>query len=870
MTTSFDTNSTGSGESIDIRQSFGTSNYVIAVEGTFPSRSLSSDPLLGSVAMFAGNFAPRGWEFCNGQVLPISGNETLYAIIGTTYGGDGRTSFALPDLRGRVPIGAGTGPGLEPIRLGQKIGSETATLASTPAHSHSAGNAQTGSAGGATSLPTTMPSLGLLPVVALEGLYPSRSLSIEPGIGDIAWFAGNFAPRGWAVASGQLLPIAQHAALFSLLGTNFGGDGRTTFALPDLRGRIAIGTGSGPGLPPIQLGQRGGSLETTLTKAQLANHSHTQPGSNESTGSTGTSTSVNIQQPWLALNHVVGTSGNYPPRSLDADPVHALTPEPSATSQVLNGNTLISDRQAQKALATLLEASSTIWKDLGATPAQLQHIHGLTVEFADLPGGGLAEVSSSDTIRVDRDAGGRGWFIDPTPHTSSEYNTQDPYTKARAADQGKASQHYDLLTTLLHEQAHILGQNHQDQPRDLMHGSLSIGIRKYPKKHHLLSDHQHIGETHTSSSSLIGTNSYYAAIGLSGYNFTPRNSASASGELIPITQNTALFSLLGTNYGGDGRSTFGLPDFQGRAVIGSQNGAQGPGLSAYNLGAFGGRESVNLISSQLQAHSHSEPSLSDIFGSNLQDDSGETINLASSQLQVHSQSDSSLSDILDSNLQVDSGEQFNLAQPSSISETFTINGTFTNTTKLFNSGEIINNGILVNNSTIINNGTINSINGTLNNNGTISGTGTIQGSILENGNMAPGNSAGGLRIHGHFIKHKGKLKIELGGHRDKKMDREDSHHDFIDIDGDALLGGRLRIKLINDYILKPGKEHKIIDISGEQFGSFKNYSEGDLVKAKRHKGQDLFISYTGGDGNDVVLYTKNVTEPSPADIVNAD
>jgi len=370
-----------------------------------------------------------------------------------------------------------------------------------------------------------------------------------------------------------------------------------------------------------------------------------------------------------------------------------------------------------------------------------------------------------------------------------------------------------------------------------MHGSLSIGIRKYPKKQHLFTKHQHNSEFHSNSNSLVGIDTYYASIGLSGYNFAPRNSASASGQLVSIAENTTLFSLLGTNYGGDGRSTFGLPDFRGRAVIGSQNSDQGPGLSAYNLGTSGGRETVNLISSQLQAHSHSEPSISNSTG-----------------------------DIF----QVGSGEDFILEQPSDTSETFTINGTFTNKTELLISGEIINNGTLTNNSTIINNGTINTINGTLNNNGTISGTGTIQGSVFEDGKVAPGNSAGGLRIEGNLIKRRGKLKIELGGHRDKKMDREDSHHDFIDIHGDALLGGYLKVKLINDYILKPGKEHKIINISGEQFGSFKNYDEGDLVQVKRHEGQKLFISYAGGDGNDVVLYTKDVRQPSTADIVNTD
>ena len=80
---------------------------------------------LGEVGLFAGNFAPRDWAFCDGQWLPISQNDALFSILGTTYGGDGRTTFALPDLRGRVTVHAGTGPELTPRPLGQKGGSET-------------------------------------------------------------------------------------------------------------------------------------------------------------------------------------------------------------------------------------------------------------------------------------------------------------------------------------------------------------------------------------------------------------------------------------------------------------------------------------------------------------------------------------------------------------------------------------------------------------------------------------------------------------------------------------------------------------------------------------------------------------------------
>ncbi|PRY76020.1 microcystin-dependent protein [Yoonia maritima] len=82
------------------------------------------EPLLGQVILFSGNFAPRGWAFCDGQLLDIKSNEALFAILGTIYGGDGHTQFGLPDLRGRVPMHAGTGPALTSRRAGDKMGSE--------------------------------------------------------------------------------------------------------------------------------------------------------------------------------------------------------------------------------------------------------------------------------------------------------------------------------------------------------------------------------------------------------------------------------------------------------------------------------------------------------------------------------------------------------------------------------------------------------------------------------------------------------------------------------------------------------------------------------------------------------------------------
>lgn len=94
----------------------------------------------GKIIMVGFNFAPIGWAFCNGQLLSIEQNDALYTLLGTTYGGDGQTTFALPDMRGRVPYHQGTGPGLSTYSLGQRGGSEEVTLTSAelPAHTHTA------------------------------------------------------------------------------------------------------------------------------------------------------------------------------------------------------------------------------------------------------------------------------------------------------------------------------------------------------------------------------------------------------------------------------------------------------------------------------------------------------------------------------------------------------------------------------------------------------------------------------------------------------------------------------------------------------------------------------------------------------------
>ena len=97
-----------------------------------------SEPFIAEVKMAGFDFPPRGFATCDGQILSINQNQALYSLVGTTYGGDGRTSFGLPDLRSRAPVGAGTGAGLNPVNLGEKSGVENVTLtpAEMPAHGH--------------------------------------------------------------------------------------------------------------------------------------------------------------------------------------------------------------------------------------------------------------------------------------------------------------------------------------------------------------------------------------------------------------------------------------------------------------------------------------------------------------------------------------------------------------------------------------------------------------------------------------------------------------------------------------------------------------------------------------------------------------
>jgi microcystin-dependent protein len=274
------TQNAGGGQAFDNTQPYLPLTFIISVNaGTFPSSSSSNSPtFLAEVRIFAGNFAPPGWAMTNGQIMSISQNTALFSLLGTTYGGDGRTTFALPDLRGRAVLHPGTGPGLTARDLGEVTGQELVTLttAQLPAHTHTISGGNTGATGSGQSHPNLQPSVALNSILALTGTFPSPSSGStgDNFLAELRWFAGNFAPGGWALTNGQLLSISQNTALFSLLGTTYGGDGRTNFALPELRGRVAVHHGQGAGLSSRTQGDLFGTEAELVSVAQLAAHAH--------------------------------------------------------------------------------------------------------------------------------------------------------------------------------------------------------------------------------------------------------------------------------------------------------------------------------------------------------------------------------------------------------------------------------------------------------------------------------------------------------------------------------------------------------------------------------------------------------------------
>ena len=153
-------------------------------------------------------------------------------------------------------------------------------------------------------------------------------MSTEPFIGEIKILAFDFAPRSYATCSGQILSIAQNTALFSLLGTTYGGNGQTTFALPDLRGRVPVGQGQGPGLPPYSMGQLAGTTNVTLLSTNMPIHNHAATG-------------INVRIPVTAASEDSAAANNYIGNAVNDTFGPTASPTASLGAPVVSGSTAL-------------------------------------------------------------------------------------------------------------------------------------------------------------------------------------------------------------------------------------------------------------------------------------------------------------------------------------------------------------------------------------------------------------------------------------------------------------------------------------------------------------------------------------------------
>jgi microcystin-dependent protein len=171
-------------------------------------------PPVGALVPFAANFNPDGWMVADGTTLSIGAHVDLFMTIGTLFGGDGQADFMLPDMTGMAAYGAGQAGGVT-VDVGGKVAG-------------------------------AVPGIGLNYLISTNGIYPTSGGAggfpdNQQVLGQILAFGGLDAPKGWALCDGSLLPIAANKPLFTLIGTSFGGDGKTNFALPDLRGKRVVG-----------------------------------------------------------------------------------------------------------------------------------------------------------------------------------------------------------------------------------------------------------------------------------------------------------------------------------------------------------------------------------------------------------------------------------------------------------------------------------------------------------------------------------------------------------------------------------------------------------------------------------------------------
>ena len=410
--------------------------------------------------------------------------------------------------------------------------------------------------------------------------------------GEIRIFAGNYAPSGWYLCNGQSLDISSNGELYTLLGTTFGGNGTTTFNVPDLQGRVPVGQGSN-GTTTYTLGEEGGVETVTLTVNQIPIHSHslaasslpgvlidpanavlarypdgvgvysTSPDAQGAAGvvsSAGSSQPHDNMQPYLAINYIIANSGTFPNFGGDTTNASVVGAYPGeirlvAFSQTPNGWLDCSGINGHPDLrGRILVGADGTTITLGSTGGE--DIHTLTTN--EMP-------AHSHSIKY-----GSGGTASASP--VGNYPARNPQGDLMYAPASNTTMNAGALSS--------------------SGGSLAHENRKPFTALHYIEAVNSVG---SNSSPFLGE------IRTINFSSIPSGWAAARGQLISIATQSALFSLVGTYYGGNGSSNFAYPNFNDVMGIGW---GQNPGGSNYNMGQTGGESSVILTTSNLPLHSH--------------------------------------------------------------------------------------------------------------------------------------------------------------------------------------------------------------------------------------------------------------------------
>lgn len=316
---------TGGGQAFDNRQPSMALDMCVSPYGVFGSGV--------PIRMFAYD-APSEWDRADGRLLSVTADNFLFLQIGTVYGGDGTTTFALPDLRGRVAVGVGQGPGLTNYNVGWTIGQPTVTLtaAQIPAHQHTVEcNRLTQAAGEGLAHDTRQESIAMRWSIAQSGSFPPRPRDaggqtreggagrgitgspVSPYSSQMALHAAEpAAGTAFTGCDGRIVNTFQNNGLFALLGTTFGGAfNGSTFGYPDLRGRTAVGLGEGAPVGPYAWGQQAGTEAVAMNVFEMPLHTHGMAGAPD-TFAAGFGVPMENRQPVLAIRWCIAVEGVYP------------------------------------------------------------------------------------------------------------------------------------------------------------------------------------------------------------------------------------------------------------------------------------------------------------------------------------------------------------------------------------------------------------------------------------------------------------------------------------------------------------------------------------------------------------------------------